>query len=90
MKIKELFKVIPEEYEIGIAGPDKDIYTITYGNQEEAVMGFVESSTHTKEQIEDMEVIAIYPCTNVSCKELHMYADDITPLHIKTQLIIRV
>lgn len=90
MKLRELLKVIPDEYEIGIAGSDKNIYTITYGNQEEAIMGFAKSSTYTKEQIEDMEVIAIYPCTNVSCKELHMYADDITPLHIKTQLIIRV
>lgn len=90
MKLKELLEVVPEDYEIGLAGFDNDIYTITYGTKEDAIMGLAQKSTFSKEQIENMDAIAIYPCANVCCKESHMYANDTTPLHVETHLLIKI
>lgn len=40
MKLKKLFKLIPDEYKIGITDYAEDIMFVSYGTKEEAVMGF--------------------------------------------------
>lgn len=90
MKLKELLEVIPDEYEIGLVDFDKGICAIAYDIKEVAIMGFAQKTTYTKEQIENMDVIAIHPGANVCCKEAHMFANDMTVLHVKTQLLIEI
>jgi hypothetical protein len=90
MKLKELLAVVPKDYEISLADFDKDICTCVYGIKEDAIMDFAQKTTYTKEQIENMDVIAINPSANVCCKESYLFADDMTLLHVKTQLLIEI
>lgn len=90
MKLKDLLTVVPKDYEIGLAGFDNDIYTITYGIKEDVIYSFALKYKMTYGQVEDMNVISIYPCANVCCNESHMYLNDITPLHVKTHMLIKI
>lgn len=90
MRLKELLEVIPENYEIGLVAFGKEIFTVTYGTKEDAIMSFAQRSGFIKEQIENMDVIVINPCAYVYCPDEHVFGADMPSLHVKTQILIEI
>jgi hypothetical protein len=90
MKLKKLLKVIPDEYKIGITDYGEEIMFVSYGTKEEAVMGFAQKTTFTKEDIEDMEVATVSPCARVYCVDQHVFCDTMPSLNVELQLYIAV
>lgn len=91
MKFKELLKVIPENYEIGLENFDKNICTISYFKKEDAIMGFAQKAPMMPEEIENLNVIAIHPVAVAHLSDgVEMFGDDTAELHIKTRFLIEV
>ena len=88
MKLKELLEIIPDECDIGLSNFSKDNCKVIYGNREYAILSFAEREKFITEQVENMEVISIYPCANVYCKEEHLLESDMPSLHVTPQLLM--
>ena len=89
MKLKELFEVLTDDYDIGLADFSKDCIT-SYGTKNDAVFSFAQKGKFVTEQVDNMEVIAIHPCATIYGTEEHLYGDDMPSLHVKTQLLIEI
>lgn len=90
MKLKELLEVVPKDYEIGLVDFDKEISIVTYDSKENAIMSFVQKATSTKEQVENMDVVAIHPNARTYCPDESMFGYDMPSLHIHTRLLIEI
>lgn len=91
MKLKELLKVVPNDYEIGLANFDKNICTNSYFKKEDAIMGFSQKVPMMPEEIENLNVIAIHPGAVAHLSDAgEVFGDDIAELRIKTQLLIEI
>lgn len=91
MKLKKLFEIIPENYEIGLENFDKNICTISYFKKEDAIMGFAQKAPMMPEEIENLNVIAIHPVAVAHLSDgVEMFGDDTAELHIKTRFLIEV
>lgn len=92
MKLKELLKVIPDNYLIGLVDSDPDNYSIrVFGNKKDVIFGYGQRSRLLPEQVENLNVIALHPGATAympSC--VNMYGDESAELHVKTQLLIEV
>lgn len=88
MKLSELLKVIPKHYKIGLTDFDKGTGLIGYGTKEKAIMAFAKIKTSTKEQIENMDVVAIRPCTYVQGATIQLFDRDVAPFEGKSGIII--
>lgn len=90
MKLIDLLSYIPDECEIGLVRFD-DGFSVSYGNKSEAIEKVAYEYRLIKEQVENMDVISVYPCTYVQCKEAHLFEKfETPPLCIKPQIIIEI
>lgn len=88
MKLIDLLNYIPDECEIGIVCGG---FSISYGNKWDAIAQVAYKYKLIKEQVENMDVSSVYPCTYVQCKEAHLFEKNETPpLCIKPQIIIEI
>lgn len=92
MKLKELLKVIPDNYRIGIMDSDPDNYSIlVFGNEEDIVVAFAHRASMSPAHVKSLKVTAIHPgCTAYMPTGVDIYGGDSAELHIKTQLLIEV
>ena len=92
MKLKELLKVIPDNYMIGLMDSDPDNYsTFVFGNKEDVLFGFGQRAYLLKQQVENLNVVSIHPGATASIPDkTDMYGDVSVELHVKTQLLIEV
>ena len=58
--------------------------------KDEAVKTYASNTLATVDDIENLEVNAIYPCDRVYCEEEHVFGDAMPSFHIETQLYIEV
>lgn len=79
MKLKELLKTVPMDYEIGLADFNKCIHTTSYGTKVNAIYDFALKAKMTYGQVENMKVVVIHPV-----------GDDAAELHVKTRLLIEI
>lgn len=90
MKLKELLEVIPDDCEIGLIPWDNG-FSVSYGNKAEAIEKLAYRYKLIKEQIKNMDVSSVYPCTYVQCKEAHLFEkNEAPPLCIKPQISIEI
>lgn len=92
MKLKELLKVIPDNYLLGLMDSDPDNYsTLIFGNKKDIVWGYGQRYRLQPEQVENLNVVSIHPGASAYVpKGVNMYGDDSVELHVKTQLLIEV
>lgn len=91
MKLKELLKVIPDNYLIGLMDSDVDNYSIlAFGNKKDVIWGYGQRARLLPEQVKNLNVIAIHPGATayMPLSGVDMYGDDFAELHVKTQLLI--
>ena len=90
MKLKELLGVVPDDYLIGITDSSGEFNFISYDTKDEAVKTYASNTLAKVDDIENLEVNAIYPCDRVYCEEEHVFGDAMPSFHIETQLYIEV
>lgn len=90
MKLKELLKVIPDNYEVSLADYEHWLTIMAYYKKEEAVSAFAQQAEMTDDQILNLNVLAIHPGVNTHLNAVDMYGEDATELKVKTQLLIEV
>ena len=93
MKLKELLKVIPDNYIIGLMDADVDEYdTLVFGRtKNDVIWSFGQRERMNHEQVLNMNVEAIHPgATAYLPDRTDMYGDDSVELHVKTQILIEV
>lgn len=90
MKLKELLDVVTDDYLIGITDSSGKFNFISYNTKDEAVKTYANNTSTTVDDIENLEVNAIYPCDRVYCEEEHAFGDVMPFFHIETQLCIEV
>lgn len=92
MKLKELLKVIPDKYLIGLMDSDPDNYAIlVFGNKKDVLFGYGQRAGLLIQQVKNLNVIALHPgATAYMPSGVDMYGDASAELHVKTQLLIEV
>lgn len=92
MKLKELLKVLPDNYLIGLMDSDPDNSSrLVFGNKKDVLFGYSHRSLLQPEQIKNLNVVSIHPGTTAYLPDkTDMYGDDSVELHVKTQLLIEV
>lgn len=89
MKLIDLLSYIPDECEIGIVCFDGG-FPVSYGNKWDAIAKVAYKYRLIKEQVENMDVSSVYPCTYVQCKEAHLFENETPPIYVKPQIIIEI
>ena len=92
MKLKELLKVIPDKYLLGLIDSYPDNYsTLVFGNKKDVLFGYGQRAFLLVQQVENLNVVSIHPgATAYIPSGVDMYGDDSAELHVKTQLLIEV
>lgn len=93
MKLKELLKVIPDNYPIGLMDSDVDNCSIlVFGNKKDVIFGYGHRARLLPEQVKNMNVIAIHPGATAYMPPsgVELYGDDYAELHAKIKLMIEV
>lgn len=92
MKLKELLKVVPDNYLIGLMDSAPDNYSrLVFGNKKDVLFGYRQRSRLQLEQIENLTVVAIHPGARAFLPDkTDMYGDDSVKLQVKTQILIEV
>lgn len=91
MKLKELLKVIPDNYILGLTNADEDNYSIlVFGRQKDALWGYGQRAFLSRDKVLNLNVVAINPGVNTYLRDSDMYGEDSTELHVKTQLLIEL
>lgn len=75
MKLIDLLSVIPDDCEVSLSWPDdKDIGTERM--RDDAIAEFAYRNRLIKEQVENMDVVSIKPCSHVQCDGAYLFGDD--------------
>lgn len=92
MKLKELLKVIPDKYMIGLMDADPDNYAIlVFGNKKDVLFGYGQRAGLLIQQVKNLNVIALHPgATAYMPSGVELYGDDFAELHVKSKLLIEV
>lgn len=91
MKLKELLKVIPDNYILGLTNADEDNYSIlVFGRRKDAIWGYGQRALLSPEEVLNLNVVYINPGVNTYLRDSDMYGEDSTELHVKTQLLIEL
>lgn len=91
MKLKELLKVIPDNYLLGLTNADAENYSILiFGRQKDVIWGYGQRAFLSPDEVLNLNVVAINPVVNTYLRDSAMYGDVSTKLHVKTQLLIEV
>lgn len=90
MKLKELLKVVPDNYRVGLMDSDQDSYSLmVFGDKKSVIFGYSHRSRLQPEQVENMTVVSIRPGATARIPDdTTMYGDDSVELHVKTHLLI--
>mgnify|MGYP000574302191 CR=1 FL=1 len=90
MKLKELLKVIPDKYLLGLMDVDNNSILV-FGNKKDVLFGYRQRAFLLVQQVENLNVVSIHPgATAYIPSGVEMYGDDSAALHVKTQLLIEV
>lgn len=92
MKLKELLKVVPDNYLIGLMDSDPDNYsTLVFGRKKEVIKGFGHKVGMPPAHVEILNVVSIHPgAISYLPDKTDMYGDDSVELHVGTQLLIEL
>lgn len=93
MKLKELLKVIPDNYLIGLMDSDPDNYsTLVFGNKKDILFGFGQRAFMPPAHVENLPVVAIHPGATAYMPPsgVELYGDDSAEVHVKSKLLIEV
>lgn len=92
MKLKELLKVVPDNYLIGLMDSDPDNYsTLVFGNKKDVLFGFGQRAFMPPAHVENLPVVSIHPGATARLPDkTDMYGEDSVELHVRTQLLIEV
>lgn len=61
MKLKELLKIIPDNFEVGLGDNDRKVFIIALHEKEDAVTHFAELAHLTEAHVLNMNVVAVHP-----------------------------
>lgn len=89
MKLIDLLDVIPDECKIGIARPEDQRHGVI-GYKHDAIARFACRNRLIKEQVENMDVSRVYPCSSVQCAEELLFENDIPQLYVAPAVIIEI
>lgn len=90
MKLKELLKVIPDYYEIGLTTVDDFGDAFDCKIRDDAVMSFAAQKKFSREQVENRTVRAIHPCADVRGMEERGFSSGTLPFCVEPQLLIEL
>lgn len=92
MKLKEILKVIPDNYLIGLMDADVDNYSLlVFGNKKDVLFGYGKRARLLPEQVKNLNVISIHQgATAYMPFGVEMYGDDFVELYVKTKIVIEV
>lgn len=92
MKLKELLKVIPDDYGICLMDSDPDNYALmVLGNKDGSIERFGKKAGMPPAHVKNLTVVSIHPGVNTWLPSgVTMYGDDFAELHVKTQLLIEL
>lgn len=91
MKLKELLKVVPDNYILGLTNADEDNYSIlVFGRRKDAIWGYGQRAFLSPDEVLNLNVVYINPGVNTYLRDSDMYGEDSTELHVKTQLLIEL
>lgn len=91
MKLRELLKVIPDNYILGLTNADEDNYSIlVFGRRKDAIWGYGQRAFLSPDEVLNLNVVYINPGVNTYLRDSDMYGEDSTELHVKTQLLIEL
>ena len=91
MKLKELLKVVPDNYILGLTNADEDNYSIlVFGRRKDAIWGYGQRVFLSPDEVLNLNVVYINPGVNTYLRDSDMYGEDSTELHVKTQLLIEL
>lgn len=92
MKLKELLKIVPNNYLIGLMDSDPDNYsTMVFGNKKDVLFGFGRKAFMPLAHVENLNVVSIHPVTTSYLpNKTDICGDDSVELHVRTQLLIEV
>ena len=90
MKLKELLKVVPDNYRVGLMDSDQDSYSLMlFGDKKSVIFGYSHRSRLQPEQVENLTVVSIRPGATAHIPDdTTVYGDDSAELHVKTQLLL--
>lgn len=89
MKLIDLLSVIPNECKIGIARPEDQRHGVI-GYKYDAVTRFAYRNRLIKEQVENMDVSKVYPCSSVQCAEEFLFESGTTSLYVAPVVLIEI
>ena len=92
MKLKELLKVIPDDYGIGLMDSDPDNYALmVFGNKDGSIERFGKKAGMPPAHVKNLTVVSIHPGANTWLPSgVTMYGDDSAELHVTTHLLIEL
>lgn len=92
MKLKELLKVVPDNYLIALMDTDMDNYSIsTFGDKESCIKDFGKEAGMPPAHVKVLPVVAIHPGASICMpSDVTMYGADSTELRAETHLLIEV
>lgn len=89
MKLIDLLNYIPDECKICLAGHREQRHGVV-DYKYDAITRFAYRYKLINEQVENMDVISIFPCACVQCSEEYVFKNDIPSLYVKPQIIIEI
>lgn len=89
MKLIDLLDVIPDECEISLSRPD-DMEIGDEGSKYEAIARFAYQNRLIKEQVENMDVVSIKPCSHAQCDGAYLFDDDYISFNVSRVLVIEI
>lgn len=92
MKLKELLKVIPDDYRIGLMDSDPDNYALlVFGNKKGSIEGFGKKAGMPPAHVKNLTVVSIHPGASAYLPDkTEMYGDASVERHVTTNLLIEV
>ncbi len=89
MKLIDLLSVIPDDCNVSLSWPD-DENIGTERIRDGAIAEFAYKNRLGKEQVGNMDVVSIKPCTHVQCDGAYLFDDDYIPFNYSRVLVIEI
>lgn len=89
MKLIDLLKIIPDECEISLSRPDDGEIGDEWPKSE-AVASFAYKNRLIKEQVWNMDIVTIRPCSHIQCDGAYSFDDDYIPFKVSRILAIKI
>ncbi len=89
MKLIDLLKIIPDECEISLSRPDDGEIGDEWPKSE-AVASFAYKNRLTKEQVWNMDIVTIRPCSHIQCDGAYLFDDDYIPFKVSQIFAIEI